>query len=173
MDLGPYNYEVRQGVNKSSIYGICDGQISQDYIDHLPLDAYYGILSNNKYAVHGVIVYTLRHGWAIIHLFCAPEQGKFLHEKFEASRVANKFALSSLRDQHVVDSYSRLGYKLAINDLPEFQYYLGTSGVIMTKVLGGGRRSHSKSALKVRKTRRQRRLIPKNPSRKGTGRIRS
>ena len=154
MDLGPYNYEVRQGVNKSSIYGICDGQISQDYIDHLPLDAYYGILSDNKHAVHGVIVYTLRHGWAIIHLFCAPEQGKFLHEKFEASGVAKKFALSSLRDQHVVDSYSRLGYKLAINDLPEFQYYLGSSGVIMTKVLGGGRRHR-------RKTRRITRSSPK------------
>jgi hypothetical protein len=153
MDLGPYDYEVRQGVNKSSIYGICNEQISQDYINHLPLDAYYGILSNEQ-GVRGVIVYTLRHGWAIIHLFCAPEQGKFLHEKFEASGVAKKFALSSLRDQHVVDSYSRLGYKLAINDLPEFQYYLGTSGVIMTKVLGGGRRHR-------RKTRRITRSSPK------------
>jgi hypothetical protein len=157
MDLGPYTYEVRQGVNKSSIYGICNGQISQDYINHLPLDAYYGILSNEQ-GVQGVIVYTLRHGWAIIHLFCAPEQGKFLHEKFEASRVANKFALSSLRDQHVVNSYSRLGYKLAINDLPEFQYYLGSSGVIMTKVLGGGRRRR-------RKTRRVTRSSPKRRAR--------
>ena len=154
MDLGPYDYEVRQGVNKRSIYGICNGQISQDYIDHLPLDAYYGILSDNKHAVQGVIVYALRHDWAMIYLFCAPEQGKFLHEKFEASRVANKFALSSLRDQHVVDSYSRLGYKLAINDLPEFQHYLGSSGVIMTKVIGGGRRRR-------RKTRRVTRSSPR------------
>jgi len=158
MDLGPYNYEVRQGVNKDSIYGICNEQISKDYINHLPLDAYYGILSDNKHAVQGVIVYTLRHDWAMIHLFCAPEQGKFLHEKFEASRVANKFALSSLGDRHVVNSYSKLGYKLAINDLDMFQRYLGSSGVIMTKVLGGGRRRR-------RKTRRVTRSSPKRRAR--------
>ena len=172
MDLGPYNYEVRQRVNKDSIYGICNGQISQAYIDHLPLDAYYGILTNEQ-GVRGVIVYTLHEEWAMIRLFCAPEHGKFLHDKFEASRVANKFALSSLDDQRVVNSYSRLGYKPAINDLPKFEGYLGSSGVIMTKVLGGGRRLHLKLPLKVRKTRRQRRLVPKYPARKRTGRVRS
>lgn len=166
-----YDYKVVDGenVDKAAIGAICNNRIAPDYINSIQRGVPVGVLGFEKKVV-GVVVYTIHGEWTLIHLFCAPGHATQLQKKLEQSNVPKHFALSSILEPKVTNAYQALGYTATYNDLPIFHQYLGNQGVIMTK---GGRRSHSKFVLKVRKTRRQRRLVPKYPARKCTGRVRS
>ena len=166
-----YDYKIVDGANvdKAAIGAICNNRIAIEYINNIQRGVSVGVLGFEEKVV-GVVVYTIHGEWTLIHLFCAPKHAKQLQFELERSGVPKHFALSSILEQKVTNSYQALGYTATYNDLPIFHQYLGNDGVIMTK---GGRRLHLKLPLKVRKTRRQRRLVPKYPARKRTGRVRS
>jgi hypothetical protein len=172
-----YDYKVVDGAlsdaDKSVIRQVCKDKINEDYINRITSGVSVGVLGLEGRVV-GVVVYTIHEKWTLIHLFCAPGHGIQLQRELEQSNVPKNFALGSLTEQKVITAYQNLGYTITYNDLPSFYGYLGKNEVIMTKSIGqGGRRSHPKLLLKVRKTRRQRGLVPKNPARKRTRRIRS
>ena len=170
-----YDYKVVDGANvdKSVISQVCKDKIDEDYINRITPGVPVGVLGLNGRVV-GAVVYTIHGEWTMIHLFCAPGHGNQLQRELEQSNVPKHFALGSLTEQKVVAAYQNLGYTITYNNLPFFYGYLGEKGVIMTKsIRQGGRRSHPKLLLKVRKTRRQRGLVPKYPTRKRTRRIRS